>query len=178
MHCLPAAVLAGVLAAAGCAAPAAAPARAPGDPAAAAAAFASLKALAGKWNGTFGEGEGKGPASVEYRVTAAGHAVEERLFPGTGHEMVTMYHLDGPDLVLTHYCAAGNQPSMVLVPGGEPGVLRFDFVGATNLASPGAMHMHAAVIDLATPGRILARWTSWKDGAPAGDAVLETRRAE
>ena len=24
--------------------------------------------------------------------------------------MMTVYHQDGPDLFLTHYCAAGNQP--------------------------------------------------------------------
>ena len=47
-----------------------------------------------------------------YRVTAAGSAVMEVLFPGTDHEMVTVYHQDGDDLILTHYCAAGNQPRM------------------------------------------------------------------
>ena len=45
-----------------------------------------------------------------YGVTAAGTAVMEALFPETDHEMLTVYHLEGNDLVLTHYCAMGNQP--------------------------------------------------------------------
>ena len=28
--------------------------------------------------------------------------------------MINMYHMDGDDLVLTHYCAGGNQPTMKL----------------------------------------------------------------
>ena len=46
------------------------------------------------------------------KVTAGGSAVHETLFPGSAHEMVSVYHLDGADLVMTHFCALGNQPRM------------------------------------------------------------------
>jgi hypothetical protein len=36
------------------------------------------------------------PASVVYKVTSAGKTVMETLGPGTDHEMVSMYHMDGP----------------------------------------------------------------------------------
>ena len=54
----------------------------------------------------------KGDLVARYAVTAAGSAVVETVFPGTEHEMVTVYHADGSDLVLTHYCMEGNQPRM------------------------------------------------------------------
>ena len=81
--------------------------------AAAPAALERLKALAGEWVAAEdGEMAKKGDLVARYAVTAAGSAVVETVFPGSAHEMVTVYHADGPDLVLTHYCMEGNQPRM------------------------------------------------------------------
>ncbi len=143
------------------------------------AAFQRIASLAGTWKGAFGMGEGPGgTAEVRYRLTAAGTTVEETLFPGTPHEMVTMYHLDNGRLLLTHYCAAGNQPTMAYVPADDGGVLRFDFLRATNMASPGAGHMHEAVMDLSRDGRVVARWTYWENGQPGHAAVIDAQRSE
>ena len=72
-----------------------------------------FKALAGEWVAAEdGEMAKKGDLVARYAVTAAGTAVVETVFPGSPHEMVTVYHADGPDLVLTHYCMEGNQPRM------------------------------------------------------------------
>ena len=54
----------------------------------------------------------KGDLVARYAVTAGGTAVMETVFPGTQHEMVTVYHADGPDIVLQHFCMEGNQPRM------------------------------------------------------------------
>ena len=75
------------------------------------AAFDRLKTLEGTWHGTAsggGEGEGQGEATVThvFRNSAAGTVVMETMNPGSDHEMINMYHLDGDDLVLTHYCAS------------------------------------------------------------------------
>lgn len=48
-------------------------------------------------------------ASVRYEVGSGGTIVRELLFPGTEHEMLSVYHLGGGQLVATHYCAVGNQ---------------------------------------------------------------------
>src|SRR4029077_1754769 len=66
--------------------------------------FEALKKLAGDWVelGTDGKPTDKIVSSI--RVTSGGNTVQETLFPGSDHEMVTMYHLDGADLILTHYC--------------------------------------------------------------------------
>jgi hypothetical protein len=50
--------------------------------------------------------------------------------------MVTVYHQDGQDLRMTHYCSAKNQPRMKassVSPDGN--VVSFEFVDATNLAT-------------------------------------------
>ena len=166
--------LAAALLASACASTAPGPAAS--DEARSADAFGRIAALAGSWKGEFSMGEEKGPAEVGYRLTGNGSAVEEVLFRGTPHEMITMYHRDGPRLLLTHYCAAGNQPTMVLAPGDDPAVLRFDFLRATNLSSPAASHMHEATMEFPEPGRVRASWVHYVDGKAAGTAVLDLRR--
>src|SRR5690242_19983450 len=63
-----------------------------------------LKQLAGDWV-EVKDGKPTDKVASSIRVTSGGSTVQETLFPGTDHEMVTMYHLDGADLVLTHYCS-------------------------------------------------------------------------
>lgn len=142
---------------AGAAAHAAGPVSAP-------AAYAKLKTLAGEWRGTIDKrGEGD-PIAVNYRVTSSGHAVVETLFPGSEHEMVTVYHLDRDKLVLTHYCAAGNQPQMAMTRKSTSGVLDFDFIGGANIKPRKDGHMHALRLHFIGPDEIKAEWDSFKDG--------------
>ena len=73
--------------------------------------LARIKQLAGEW-----EMEDEGGVRhhvATFSVTAAGSAVREIMFPGSEMEMTNLYHMDGSELVITHYCAAGNQPRMV-----------------------------------------------------------------
>ena len=128
------------------------------------AAFEQLKSLAGEWQGQAKEtGEGA-DVKVLYKVTANGTAVVETILPGTPHEMITVYHLDGKKLMLTHYCAAGNQPRMVLNRKSTPQQLEFDFAGATNLKSSKEGHMHALRIRFDVPGQLTGEWDYFKDG--------------
>ena len=142
-------------------------------------AFDRLKSLEGTWSGKAGWDEGgqkgTGDVTVVYKVTAGGNAVQEVLFPGTPHEMVTMYHMDGADLVLTHYCAQGNQPRMKLEESKEPDVLSFRFTGGTNMKESDG-HMHAAKLTIADADHVKGVWTSMKDGKPAGDAIFDLTR--
>lgn len=126
--------------------------------------FERFKALAGDWR-MVDDSESPGEeATISYRVTAAGSAVEEIVFPGAEHEMVTMYHLDGPVLVLTHYCALGNQPRMVAVPV-EGNLVSFQFAGAGNLASIQDPHMHDAVFTFTDEDHFQTTWSLWSGGA-------------
>ncbi len=141
------------------------------------AAFRSLASLAGTWEGDFSMGESKGRDTVDYRVTAGGSAIEEILFRGKPHEMVTLYHLDSGRLLLTHYCAAGNQPTMVLAPGDDPADLKFAFLRGSNMAA-GDGHMHEARFQLLGPDQVKTTWTYWEEGKPGHAAVFELRRAK
>ena len=74
-------------------------------------AFEKLKSLAGTWDATMLKPDGE-KTTVEYRVTAHGTVVMQTMFVGTPHEMINMYTVDGDALVATHYCSAGNQPTL------------------------------------------------------------------
>ncbi len=100
----------------------------------AAAAFARLKTLVGEWEANTPDGK----ARLSYELTGGGTALVERENADSMPGMMTVYHLDGGRLILTHYCMAGNQPRMQ-ASGIDPqtGEIRFQFLDATNLASPG-----------------------------------------
>lgn len=148
--------------------------REPADPEAARAAFDRLKALAGVWTGTISDAKGP-PATVEYRVTAGGHAVEERLFPGSPHEMVTMYHLEGGVLVGQHYCAAGNRPRFQLV-AARAEALEFGFESLPGGDAAVEGHIHDGVIRLRGPAELEASWRFFSEGKPAGENRFLLRR--
>lgn len=152
----------------------------PVDAVASRAVFERLKGLEGAWSGTATMGDESFPVETRWRTTGAGSAVEETLFVGTPHEMVTMYHLDGARLMLTHYCAAQSQPRMVArvasATAGAGFEAAFGFLDCTNLESPQAMHMHDARLALDADGVLRASWTAWNAGKPDHDAVFELRR--
>src|SRR3989337_104403 len=104
------------------------------------AGFEKMKSLVGEWTGKSRDGK---PVTISYALVSSGSALMEKI--GMPHEsdMVTLYHPDGDSLMMTHYCAAHNQPRMragTVLP--ESRRIVFDFVDATNLASPDAGHMH------------------------------------
>jgi len=125
-------------------------------------AFAMLKGLAGEWQGKAMDRD-NGPAiAVTYRVTANGSVVLETLFPGSEHEMLTLYHLDNGKLVLTHYCAMGNQPRMELDPGSSAKCLVFSFAGGSNLDPARDVHMHQGRVCLVAPDRLENEWDTFR----------------
>lgn len=137
-------------------------------PPSARAAFDKVKTLAGEWRGTIGE-RGKGEeTTVAYRLIASGSALAETLFPGTPHEMITVYHLDGEKLLITHYCAAGNQPTLALTKRSTADTLDFDFIRATNMKSKKDDHMHSLRIRFEGANVVVTEWDGFKGGRKTG----------
>ena len=131
----------------------------------------ALKALTGTWE-MKGEGGQPGPI-VAYRVTSAGSAVMETLFQGTEKEMITMYTMEGEDLVLTHYCAMGNQPRMKALPSKDAKVIAFEFVGGGNMASRDEMHMDSLTMTFVDATHLRHEWTMWSEGKVVRTVVLD-----
>jgi hypothetical protein len=124
--------------------------------------FERLKALHGDWidaDGAFGE---KGKVAVTYRVTGGGHTVVETFPVGTPYEMVTVYHLEGDALVLTHYCNQNTQPRM-RSSGLQGTTLAFDYAGGTNIG-PQTSHMHSMRMEFLAADELRATWQNWKAG--------------
>ncbi len=140
--------------------------------------FAALKKLAGDWVQLGKDGKPTDKLVSSIRVTSGGSAVQETLFPGSDHEMVTMYHLDGDDLILTHYCMLGNQPRLRAEPGTNVNKIAFKFVSSTNLKSKDDHHMNQATITIQGKDRFKAEWVSCKEGKACHNVTLELVRKQ
>jgi hypothetical protein len=138
----------------------------------------ALKQLAGDWVEVGKDGKPTDKVVSSFHVTSGGSTVQETLFPGTDHEMVTMYHLDGADLVLTHYCTLGNQPRMRAEPGKDANTIAFKLVSCTNLKSQDDHHMHQATLTLDGKAHFKAEWVSCKDGKPCHEARFDLVRKQ
>src|SRR5215831_10091711 len=111
------------------------PVRANAAPGSGVDAFEKLKALVGHWET---DKTNMNKASLDLELTSGGTAVLEKshmVENGKSVEMTTLYYLDGDQVKLTHYCMAGNQPTMGGTYAPSTKTIVFDFVGATNLKS-------------------------------------------
>lgn len=140
--------------------------------------FEMLKQLAGDWVELDQDGKPTDKLISSIRVTSAGSAIQETLFPGGDHEMITMYFLDGDDLVLTHYCALGNQPHMRAEPSENSNQIDFKFVSTSNLKSPDEQRMAEASFTVLGPDRFKARWVSSKQGETCCQASFDLTRKQ
>jgi hypothetical protein len=137
------------------------------------AGFEKMKTLVGDWKGKTADGT---HIAVTYRLVAGGSAIEEHISVA---DMVTMYHVNGKNLMLTHYCAAGNQPRMKAA-GYKEGdqTLAFVFWDATNLPDKKAMYMHDATFTFVDADHLIATWTHYEGGKDAGKVVMTLERVK
>jgi hypothetical protein len=130
-----------------------------GDENKAAKALEGIKSLAGDWAGTAewtGARSGTYPMNASYYVTGNGSALVENLISEGSPVMTSVYHLDGADLRMTHFCGAQNQPRLKADQIDlTRGVINFVFIDITNLRSPDAPHVHGMEMRLMNPNRIV-----------------------
>ncbi len=124
----------------------------------------TIKKLAGDWVELDEAGSPTDNVVSSYRVTAGGTAVLDVEFGGTDHEMLTVFHQDGDDLVLTHYCVLGNQPHMRAEPGTGRDKLVFNCVCGTNLSCAIDKHMHRGEITLIDEDHLTSTWFMYEKG--------------
>ncbi len=120
--------------------------------------FDLVKSMEGNWAGKNQQGQ---PVEVTFRSTAGGSAIMSEIH---GHDpmkdgpenMVTMFHMDGDRLLMTHYCGAGNQPRMKVISADAKSV-SFEFVDGTNIA-PGGGHMQTVTFSLPDADHQTEEW--------------------
>jgi hypothetical protein len=138
--------------------------------------FERMKELAGVWEGTSSHMpmEG-GKVRVEYRLSSGGSSVVETLFPGTAHEMISVYYDNTGRLTMTHYCALRNQPRMKLQ-NADGQNLHFAFVDGSNIDPLKDAYMHSLTISFVDKDHIVQKWTLFADGKEKETSVFELSR--
>lgn len=131
--------------------------------------FEKLKSMVGTWVEADKDGKPTGKVVSVVKLSAGGSAVHETTFPGTDMEMVSVYHRDGADVVMTHYCMLGNQPRLKLDPASSPNQLQFKFAGGTNLDVTKDAHMHDATYTFVDADHVELSGVAWVGGKPAPD---------
>jgi hypothetical protein len=115
----------------------------------AADAFDQLQAIAGSWRST------SGTLEVEYRVLSRGSALVETYGVGHAGATLSVYHADGDSLLMTHYCAQGNQPRLALQAQPDAGTFAFAFRDASHAGE--TLGSHLVELRLALDGDALVR---------------------
>jgi len=105
-------------------------AHAPAPTADARAAWTRLSAaLPGTW---ILQDDGGDPLEVGYRVVSHGTALLETFGGDPANQTLTVYHPDGDSMLLTHYCAQGNQVRL-RASAVAPDRVAFTYLDATNV---------------------------------------------
>lgn len=129
----------------------------------------AFRPLVGTWES---EKDGKMETYVISKMTAANSVYCETMFPGTPHEMTNMYHLDGDSVVITHYCAIGNQPRMRCKGPKSAGVYEFTFDSGTNI-TPGELYMGKLTVTIHDKDKVTQEWVSLKDGKEVAEHTVK-----
>lgn len=146
----------------------------PVDPAVRTPLMDAVAGLEGRWRGVAPDGS---TGITEFAVSSNGSVVRELMLAGTEHEMTNMYTLDGNALVMTHYCAGGNQPHMRAT-AMEGDRIAFDSVDVSDLKSEDEIYMGAMTLVIKDADTIEQHWSSYKAGERVDDhsMVIELKR--
>lgn len=139
-----------------------------------AALLDQVKALAGTWEGRNDKGEVT--STHVFSVSSNGNAVREVMFPGSSHEMTNMYHMNGSRLMMTHYCAVGNQPRMMSTGGSTPGKIVMVFDSVTNNSVETDHCMGNMTLEIVSKDVIRQHWSGWEKGQPTEKLIFELKR--
>jgi hypothetical protein len=157
------------------------------EPLTATTGFERMVALEGTWTGEsitvpVGKSKEEGAKSdttVTYEAIANDTSVIATYAKDTPMEMVSMFHMDGPDtLIHTHYCAVGNQPSMKYVPSQNANEIVFKFTGGTNMDVNKDGHVHDATVKFVDEDTVETETIIWSEGKHAYTRYATLTRQE
>ena len=134
-------------------------------------ALDQFKSMAGSWTGKGAHGD---TAEVTYTIIAGGTSVMADIKMGD-EAMTSVYYVDHGRLLMTHFCPSNNQPRMQAVISPDGKTVTFDFLDATNLASPQTGHMHKVVYSFSDADHYSEDWT-WKHEGKDSHLQFEMQR--
>jgi hypothetical protein len=139
------------------------------------ALYDRFKKLAGIWEGSSTKGWTE---RENVKVIAGESAVLFDSFDAhPGEAMLTLVHMDGDRLMLTHYCIAKNQPRLVATSISDDGkTVIFTFLDATNLASRDTGHMDKVRFEFADESHYTSQWTWYQNGREDWMEKIVSRR--
>jgi hypothetical protein len=144
--------------------------------------FDRLKTFSGSWEGHVttvplqSDIEGK-LMQLSLRTTPMGNALmHEMTGAGRPDDPITMLYLDGGQLLLTHYCDAGNRPRMTgkMSPDGK--TVEFEFLDVAGSTQYG--HMHQAVFTFVDANHHIEDWTFMLAGDKPVHAHFDLQRTK
>jgi hypothetical protein len=111
------------------------------------------------------------------RVTSMGNAImHEMTGAGRPDDPITMLYLDGGQLLLTHYCDAGNRPRMTGKISSDGKTVEFEFLDVAGSTQYG--HMHHAVFTEIDANHHIEDWTYMQPGDKPVHAHMELQRSK
>ncbi len=140
----------------------------------------AVQKLNGQWE-TMDEKGQWGPYG-SFTAGSGGTAVREVMFPGTEHEMTNMYTMDGDAVLMTHYCAMGNQPHMKCRQATKHSdgsvSLAFEPAGVSDLNAGDEAYMGKMTLTSNADGTLTQEWWQIKQGKVTGEhhMVFKLRR--
>lgn len=136
--------------------------------------FKKMKELVGTWKGSGGD-MGDGEVEVDYSLTSGGTAVLETLFPGTPHEMQSVYFEENGKLFMTHYCTMGNHPTMELKKMDDKN-MEFTLANKNHFDPKKEAHMHSLKMTFMGPDELEARWAMNAKGKEEHASVFKLKK--
>jgi hypothetical protein len=138
------------------------PAATVGASTSASAQFDKLKDLAGEWISRSSTDQ-MDVTRHTYRIVSNGSAVMLTTEVPNEGPMITMFYLDGPRLMATHFCGEKNQPRYVATNSSDSKSIVFKFKDATNLTAS-AGYMSAVTFLFGDSDHHAQQWTFTENG--------------
>lgn len=133
--------------------------------------FSQMKSLVGVWEK---EGATDSKFNISFELTANDTTlIETWNYKGKKHSL-TLYHLNGNNLMATHYCPQGNQPRLHLSNDATLNNISFNYFDATNLESLEDSHQHSLGFEIYESSDKIHRKETYlnKSGEEASELIL------
>lgn len=139
-------------------------------------AFDYLKKLAGDW--TSKQAGQTNDVAQTFEVRSEGRLILGASFAGTDQELVSVYHLDGEDLVLVIYDPSGSEPRLKFDSRRSyPGRYYFRLAGGTGFDKTRDAHIHEASIKFVNVNQIEMEWVLFEGLTRTGYRSVRLERS-